>query len=657
MIRFLQKDNRVIKGIFIVIISLAVITMVITLVPGIFQDSAGAADTYATVRGGGILSRFFGPSSEISNAQVQQAASRQLQQQRLPDFVLPFMMQRVGQGLIQQSVMLLEADRLGLKVTKEDLRQFLHTGQFGMAIFPNGQYIGDDKYSSLVQDNFGISREDFENQLKKEIQMNRLREMVTGSATVSDGEIRDTYRQQGTKIKFAYAVLSADELRKQINPSDDELQAFFKQNAGKYATAVPETRKLQYIVFGEGQIAGGAPQVTAAEIQQYYSQHKKEFETPDQVRVRHILIKTAPGADGAANTAAQQKAEAILKEIKAGANFSELAKKSSDDPGSKAQGGELGFLKRGATVPEFDKVAFTLNPGQTSGLVKTQFGYHILQVEEKQTAHTRTLDEVRPVIEASLTRQKEVQQQQNFAQQLAVEAQKTSLQKTAESHHLQIVTTDFLEQNAVVPGLADGSKMLTQAFGVKPGTAPQVSTTGEGFAIFRVEGVNAAHAPTFDQHKTHILEDYRAQMLPQLLASKTTALSEKAHSENDLEKAAKELGATVKTSDLVGQDAQVPDVGQLASAAPTLFKLPAGSISQPINSARAGIVARIIDRQEPTPEETAKNFAQTRDSVLDQRREEIFAVFVTSLEQKYQKEGRIRLTKKAQPATLPGSPS
>ena len=414
MIRFLQKDSRIIKGIFIVIIGLAVVTMVITLVPGIFQDSAGSGDTYATVRGGGWLGRFFGPSTDITNAEVQAAASRQLQQQRLPDFVLPFMIQRVGQGLIQQAIMLQESDRLGLKVTNDDLRQFLHTGQFGLAIFPNGQYIGDSKYASLVQDNFGISTQDFEKQLTKEIQFNRLRQFVTGGVSVSKREIEDSYSQQGTKIKFEYAVLSSDELRKQINPGDADLQAFFKQNAAKYASAVPETRQVAYIAFGEGQIPGGTPQVTPAEIQQYYSQHQKEFEVPDQVKVRHILIKLAPGADAAANAAALQKAESILKQIKAGGNFAELAKNNSDDPGSKGQGGELGFLKRGATVPEFDKAAFSMSAGQTSGIIKTQFGYHILQVEEKDVAHARSLDEVRPVIEANLTRQKEAQSRQDL---------------------------------------------------------------------------------------------------------------------------------------------------------------------------------------------------------------------------------------------------
>src|SRR5664279_4825697 len=369
MIRFLQKDNRVIKGIFIVIIGLAVVTMVITLVPGIFQDSASTADNYATVHKAGLFNRFLGPSTDISNVEVQQVATRQLHQQRLPDMLLPYMMPRAGQMLIQPALMSQETNHLVLPVTHDELRQFLHTGQFGLALVPNGKYIGDDAYASLIQNNFGISRQDFESQLKKEIQVNRLRELVTGSATVSDAEVRDAYRQQGTKVKFEYAILSAEDIRKQINPSETELRAFFKQNSAKYASAIPETRKVEYIAIGEGDIPGGTPQVSAAEVQQYYNQHQKEFELPEQVKVRHILIKTPPGGDAAANAAALKKAEDVLKQVNSGGNFAELAKKNSDDPGSKDQGGELGFLKRGATVPEFDKAAFTLAPGQTSGPV------------------------------------------------------------------------------------------------------------------------------------------------------------------------------------------------------------------------------------------------------------------------------------------------
>jgi len=654
MIRFLQKDSRTVKAIFVVIIAVACITMVITLVPGIFSDQASSADTYATIHGGGYLGRFFGSGDEVSTQEVQQLAQRMMQRQQLPDFVLPFMMQRVGQGLIQQHIELQEANRMGVTVTDDDLRAFLKTGTWGQVLFPNGHYIGDEQYASLVSQNFGISREQFEKELKKEIQENRLRSFITAGVTVSDQQVRDAFTQQATKIKFDYAVLSADDLRKTINPTDAELQTFFKQNAARYAKAIPETRKIQYIAFTTANLPGGVPQVTDQEVQQYYTQHQKDYQVEDQVKVRHILIKVDQNADAKADAAARQKAEDILKQLHNGGNFAELAKKNSDDPGSKEQGGELGFIKHGVTVPEFDKAAFALQPGQISDLVRTKFGYHIIQAEEKQTAHTRSLEEVKPTIVSVLTRQREAQAQQAFAQQLANEAQKNGLAQTAAAHHLQVVTTDFLAQNAIIPTLADGSQMLTNAFAAKTGAAPQVVSTGDGYAVFQVQDIHAAHAPTFEEYKAHILDDFREQQLPQLLTRKTNELADKAHAENDLAKAAKEVGATIKSSDLVGRDAQVPDIGQLSTAAPALFDLKVGQISQAINSGRTGVVAKLTDRQQPTAEEIEKNLDQTRDSILNQKREEMFAVFVTNLTERYQKEGRIRMNKRAQQPGLPG---
>jgi peptidyl-prolyl cis-trans isomerase D len=655
MIRFLQKDNRLVKSIFVVIIAVACITMVITLVPGIFNDSASAADTYATVRPGGWLGKYVGKSTDISTSEVQQMAAQMLQRQRLPDFVLPYMMQRVGQNMVQQAVVLQEANRLGLQVTDEGLRQFLHSGMFGQVLFPKGQYIGDEKYRELIEQQFNISTQKFETEVKKEIEENRLKAMVTGGITVSDSEVRSSYVDQGTKIKFTYAVINSADLEKTINPTDAELQTFFKTNAAKYATAIPESRKISYFAFSDGQEPGGTPQISDAEIRQYYAQHQKDYQVDDQVKVRHILIKS-DGTDPKADAAAKAKAEGILKQIKAGGNFAELAKANSDDPGSKEQGGELGFLKRGATVPEFDQAAFTLQPGQTSDLVKTKFGYHILQVEEKQTAHTRPLDEVKSTILALLTRQEEGAQEQAYAQQLASEAQKNGFAKTAEAHHLQIVTTDYLQQGAIIPGLADGSKLLTGAFASKAGAAPQIASTGEGFAIFQVNDVKAAHAPTFDEFKSTLLTDYRQQQLPQLLARKTSELSEKAKADgNDLAKAAKEMGVPLKTSDLVGRTGQVPDIGQLASVAPGLFDLNTGQVSGPINTARSGIVAELLDKQQPSADEIAKNFDQTREGLLNQRRDEMFEVFVTNLVDQYQKQGRIHMNTKSPSPPTPGA--
>jgi peptidyl-prolyl cis-trans isomerase D len=657
MIRFLQQDGRIIKGVFIAIIAVACITMVITLVPGIFQDSGTASNTYASIRSAGYFGRAFGPSHDITTPEVQQLASRILQQRHYPEQLLPMIMPQAAQSLIQREILMEQANRMGLTVSDNDLRYELQNGPFAAYLFPKGQFIGDDQYANFVQTYFNISKEDFEKQFKDEIAINRMETLITGGVFVSDKEARDSYLQQGTKVKFEYAVLNAQDLRNQINPSDAELQTFYKDNSARYKDAIPETRKIQYVAFAPDQVPNGLPQVSDNAIQQYYAAHQKDYQVQDQVRVRHILIKEPTGADAKTDAEAKAKAEDVLKQVKAGGNFAELAKKYSDDPGSKDQGGELGFIQHGLTVPEFDKAAFSLNPGQTSDLVKTQYGYHIIQTEEKQAAHTKPLAEVRPQIVGTLMKDLMAQQEQMFAQSLASEAKNNGLEKTAAAHHLEVMTSDYVPKTGAVPGIADGSKLLAQAFSVKPKAAPAMASTGAGYAIFQVLDVKPAHAPSFDEYKSHLLDDFRDQQLPQLLARKTNELAAAAKADNDLEKAAKQFGATVKTSDLVGRDGQVTDVGTLAQAAPQIFDLSVGQMSGPINTGTSGLVAKLLDKQSPTPEDIAKNLEPTRQQMLTERRDEAFSIFVSSLYDEYQKQGRIRMSTKAAGALGPRMPS
>ncbi|HEX4321653.1 MAG TPA: peptidylprolyl isomerase [Acidobacteriaceae bacterium] len=649
MIRFLQsKDNRFVKAIFIVIIGAAVVTMVVTLIPGIFQDATVTNDTYATVYPH-WYSRYTFSGEKVSMTRVQEVAQQQLQRQRLPDFALPYIVQRVGEQLIMQKILLAKAASLGIQANDDDVRAFLHTGQYGELLFPNGNFIGEDKYRAFISQQFDMTTANFEKALADDITINRLRAFLTDGVTVSDKEIRDQYRKQNVKIKFDYAVISSDDLRKQINPTDADLQAFFTKNAARYASAVPEERKISYFAFTLDQVPGGAPKATPQEVQAYYNAHQTEYQVPEQARSRHILIKTSGGA-AKSDAEAKAKAEDLLKQIQGGANFADLAKKYSEDPGSGAQGGELGFARRGTMVPEFDTAIFNQKIGDVK-IVKSQFGYHIIQVEERQTAHTQPLSEVEPTIQVQILRQKESQAESAYAQTLATEAAKSGLAQTAAAHHLQLVTTPPVNAQGTIAGLPDGSQVISKAFTLKQGAPPVFAPTGEGYAILQVAGITPPHAPTFADWKDKVAKDYADERLPQLLAEKTKELADKAHASNDLAKAAKEVGATVKTSELVGDTGQVPDFGQVGSVAPQLFDLSVGAISGPINAQRTGVVAKILDKQEPTADEIAKNLDQTRDQALQQRRDEAFGIFVGAAQDQFNKAKLIQVNAKlAKPA-------
>ncbi|MGA7833097.1 MAG: peptidylprolyl isomerase [Terracidiphilus sp.] len=655
MIRFLQsKDDRIVKAIFIVIIAVVSVGMVVYLIPGLTGMGASTADVYATVYPH-WYSRFFSTGDTISELKVAQLAHQQLMRQnpQLADnpAILRMVEPQVGQQLIQQRILVAEAAKLGISATDDDVAHFLHQGQFGEYLFPNGNYIGDDRYTNFVATQFNMSIPDFQQEVKESIIIRRLQALVTASVTVGDAEVRDAYRKQNIKIKFDYAVISSDDLRKQINPSDSDLEAFFKKNAARYATAIPEERKITYFAFTPDQLPGGLPQPSQQEIQAYFNQHQADYTVPEQAQSRHILIKVAPGADAKTDAAAKAKAEALLKQLQGGANFAELAAKNSDDPGSKDKGGELGFAQRKTMVPEFDNAIFTQKIGEIK-IVKSQFGYHIVQVEARQPEHSQPLSEVQSTIQGTLMRQKLQQAEANYAQTLTSEAIKNGLDKTAAAHHLQVVTTPMIGAQGVISAFADSSQVLGKAFESKQGDPPQAASTGEGYAIFQMTGIAPAHAPLFADWKSKVADDYRNEQLSALLNQKTQALAEKAKAGNDLAAAAKALGATVKTSDLVGESGQVPDFGEVGQVAPQLFELPVGGISGPINAGRTGVVAKIVDKQEPSADEIAKNFDKTHEQMLDQRQSEAFSLFLNSIMDDYKKH-KLILTPKAKTEGTP----
>jgi peptidyl-prolyl cis-trans isomerase D len=656
MIRFLQRDNRFTKALFVVIIGAASVSMCIYLIPGLTGMGAPTGDTFAVIYPH-WYNRLLSSGVTISQQKVTQMARQQVQQ-RNPQYadnamIVSIFERQAGQQLVQQEILLSEAEKLGIHANENDVVQYLHSGPTGQVLFPDGKFIGQEQYAALISNRLNTSVTEFEEEIRRDIAIKRLQALITAGVTVGDQEVREAYRKQNVKIKFDYAVISVDDVRKQINPTDADLEGFFKKNVARYASAVPEERKITYFAFTANELPGGVRQPSQQEIQQYFSAHQSEYSVPEQARSRHILIKLDAGADAKADAAAKAKAENLLKQIQVGANFADLAKKNSDDPGSKDKGGELGFAQRGTMVPEFDNAIFTQKIGDTK-IVKSQFGYHVVQVEERQTAHAQDISEVLPTIQATLIRQRAAEAEENYAHLLASEAMKSGLEKTAAAHKLQLVTTPLMNRQTIIGTLPDSRQMVSKAFDSKQTDPPQFSSTGEGYAIFQVTGIAPAHAPNFEDWKSHVADDYRNDETPRLLSQKTAELAAKAKSLNDLAKAAKEMGASVKTSDLVLQSGQVPDFGQVGQVAPQLFDMAPGAISGPINAQRTGVVAKIVDKQEPTPDEIAKNFDMTRDQMLEQRRSEAFNVFLSNIMADYKNHNRIRMNAKATTPEIPG---
>ncbi len=645
MIRFLQTPGPVKKYALGAILLVICVSMVWYLVP---QGSTLGIGT----PGAGIVATVAG--EDIHTTEVQQQARRMVEQQfprggAQANMLLPFFAQRAFDDLVNEKILIAEARRMGLKATDDDLRDYLHQGQLGQNIFPDGKFIGQEAYQDLVS-RFGYTVPVFEGLVKDDIVVTKLRTLVSSSASVTDAEIRQQFDKQNTKVKFDYAFIKKDDILKSLHPADAELKAYFDLNQKTYVNSIPEKRQLKYVVFDTAKLVTQT-EVTQQDLQSYYDQHRDGYRVPEQVNVRHILIKSPlPGPDGKVDPkeqdAARAKAQDVLKQVKAGGNFADLAKKYSDDPGSAKNGGSLGFIGKGRTVPEFEKAAFSLPKGGTSDLVQSSYGFHIIHVDDKQDAHLKSVDEIKGQIEPLIKQQKAGQAVQAAAAELLSQARSSSLEKAAAAKGLQVITTDFVTRNNLLPGIGTDPQFTTAAFGQTANAPPDQVQLHDGFAIYQVMAVKPPSTPTFEEIRSRVEQEFKNERASSLLAQKTQELSDRAKADHDLKKAAKELGAEYKTSDFVAPDGQVPDIGSMTGPAAVAFSLKPGEISGPINSATTGAVLSVTGRQAPTDADFAAKKDQIRDALMQNKQAEVFGLFLGKLRDQMDKSGKIKKNQK-----------
>jgi peptidyl-prolyl cis-trans isomerase D len=388
-------------------------------------------------------------------------------------------------------------------------------------------------------------------------------------------------------------------------------------------------------------------QVTPDDLRAYYDQHRDQYRTPDQVKVSHILIKTPlPGPDGKVDekgaAEAQRRAEDLLKQLKAGAKLEDLAKKYSEDPGSAKQGGSLGWIGKGQTVPEFEKAAFSLPKGQISDLVKSSYGFHIIRVDDKQDAHVKTLDEVKAEIEPILKHQKAQQIAQKQADALLKFARDKGLDAAAATQGIPVINSDYFGRKDMLPGLGPATQFMDAVFAASEKSPPDMAPASQGIVVYQLQGIKPASTPTFEEIRSKVEDEFKNERSTALLAQKIQELSDRAKAEHDLKRAAKELGATVKTSDFVLPDGQVPDVGSMSGQAAVAFNMKPGEISGPINNGPTAVVLAVIENQQPTEADFAEKRDQIRDQLLMGKQQERFGLFVSSLVDEMTKSGKIK---------------
>ena len=648
MIRFLQKSGQTTKYVLGGLLLIICASMVITLIPG-----GLGGDVFTGTPGKGIVAKVDGGDITADDVRLTARQNAQQDAQRYGEMaakIMPFLIQqetiRAVDQLISRQAQLDEAGRMGLRVTQEEVKDELQHGRYAATFFPGGNFIGQTEYEDFLL-RYNLTPTKFEQLVGDDIVLTKLQALISGSASVSEAEIHEQFMKQNAKVKFDYAVLKQDDLRKGLHPTDLELKAFYESHKASYANSVPEKRKVKYAVVETGKAEAGV-QITQDDLRAYYDQHRDQYRVPEQVKVSHILIKTPlPGPDGKVDekgvAEAQHRAEDLLKQLKGGAKLEDLAKKYSEDPGSGKQGGSLGWIGKGQTVPEFEKTAFSLPKGQISDLVKSSYGFHIIRVDDKQEAHTKTLDEVKAEIEPILKHQKGQQIAQKKAQDLLKAALDTKdLDAAAASQGVAVINSDFFARKDMLPGLGPATQFMDSVFSTAEKAPPDIAPASQGIVVFQLLAVKPAATPTFEEIHSRVEEEFKNERSSTLLAQKIQELSDRAKAEHDLKKAAKELGATVKTSDFVLPDGQVPDVGSMSGQAAVAFNMKPGEISTPISSGSNAVVLAVLENQQPTDADYAAKRDQIRDQLLLGKQQERFGMFVSSLVDEMTKSGKIK---------------
>ena len=380
-----QRDlerNRWIKITMGVILGLIICSMVVTLIPGLLSGAGdvNGPDTIASIGG-----------QNITNVQFQQQFDQLTRNQSVPPLMRGIYARQILDEMIFQRALAYEAGRLGLGVTDQEETQRIKQ------ILPSA-WAGDtwlkDRYENEVETKTGMTVAQFEELLRSQMLEEKFRQLVTDGLTVSPAEIAQEFRWRNEKVKLDYALLKPADLAATIHPSDAELAAWFNQNVSRYQ--IPEKRSARYVLLDLGKLRAST-QVSDDTLRAYYNANIDQYKVENRAHVEHILFKTV-GKTDAEVAEIRQKAEDVLKQAKKGANFEDLAKKYSEDDASKPKGGDLGWILEGQTVPEFQQAAFSLPKGSISDLVKTQYGFHIIKVLDRETAHTKSFEEVRDSI-------------------------------------------------------------------------------------------------------------------------------------------------------------------------------------------------------------------------------------------------------------------
>jgi len=618
-----------VRVLFGVIIGMLALSMLLYLVPQGPSSTESAGDVVARIG-----------DQTVTLADINNQLNEIRQRNNIPPQLEGFYASQLLKQLVFQKEMEYEAKRLGITVSDKEradrIRQILPTAYNG------DTFIGIDAYANQVQQRFQMTVPAFEEIIRSSLVEEKFRKLLTDGISVSPGEIQEEFRFNNEKVKLNYVFVKPEELAEKITPDEAEIKAYYEQNKSKFQ--IPEKRVVRYGLLDLNQIRQNTP-VTDDELKAVYQQNIQQYEVPNRVHAEHILFTTVGKTDAEVAEIKKQAEDADAQAKKKGANFEDLAKKYSEDPGSKAKGGDLGWIVQGQTVPEFEKAAFSLPKGDVSDLIKTQYGFHIIKILDKETAHTKPFEEVKDSIRGPLQLQKVDQQAASVADKMSSQirqSNKVTLDELAQQYHLSVAETHPVAANDPVLELGNSQDIKDQIVRLRSGELSTPIRTDRGYVVLSLKQVIPAHPGTLEEVREKVIADIKQQKSTQLARAKADDLVKRVKAGEKFDTAAKAIGLDPKMSDLFARNGSLPGVGSGKLLAP-VFQLKQGEVGSPMEIASSWFAYQVADKVEPNPADFEAQKKTITDTLLQQKRNLAFEAFRNSLEERLKQEGKLKL--------------
>jgi peptidyl-prolyl cis-trans isomerase D len=473
---------------------------------------------------------------------------------------------RALETLINQKLISQEAKKIGLAVTEKEIRDKIMSN-------PSFQFRGGfdgSRYRALLQ-NYHMTPEEYESLVSREMLQDKVEQFLTTLSPVTDQEVLEQYTFANEKVKLSYVEFKADQFKNKVKVEPQAVQKYFDDH--KEAYRIPEKIKAAYVVFDP---AAYKDQIKVSEdqIKEYYEDNLDTFKEKEQVKARHILFRVPENAPKEEEEKVKQKALAVLKQARAGANFAELAKKYTEDPSGKENGGDLGYFSPGQMVKPFEEAAFKLKKGEISDLVRTPFGYHIIKVEDVKQARTKPLEEVRGQIIATLQKTATTDIAQDKAMSFVDRMPyQTNLAKYAAENGVPVKETPYLSQSEAIPDVGTDEKLQQTLFSMEKEEVSDLVDTGGKFYVFQVIDKKPSAIPTLDEVKDKVKEDYVLYVASQMAKSAAEEYLKKLKEGKDWAALAKEDHLEIQTSEFINRQETIPQIGYFQELQEAAFAL------------------------------------------------------------------------------------